>query len=95
MEGISIHPGVPRVILFHIVVRIPSVPILLAESTMIKLHEPDSTLHQTAGHDALPAERLGDLLVQPVELARGFRTTSPQGDLGPQGRESDQFPSAP
>ena len=70
----TVHLGrVPRVILLHIVVRIPGVPILLPEPAMIKLHEPDSALHQAASHQALPAKWLGDLLVQPVQFARGLR----------------------
>src|SRR5262245_56653709 len=55
--------GVAGVVYLHVVVGVPGVQILLAKAAVIELHEADATLHEAAGHEALPAERLRDLLV--------------------------------
>ena len=56
------------VIGLHIRVRIPRVGVLIAHAAVEQLNESHAVLHEPARHQALPAERFGDLVVQPVQL---------------------------
>ena len=62
-----------RVVRLDVPVRVPRVDVLVADAAREDLHEPHAVLDQPARHQALPAERLGDLVVEAVQLFRGVR----------------------
>ena len=64
--------GVLRVIGFDVAVRVPGVDVLIAHAAVEQLHEADAVLDQPPRHQTLPAERLGDRIVEAVEVARRF-----------------------
>ena len=63
--------GVLGVVGLDVVVRVPGVGVLVADAARENLHEADAALDEPARHQALPAERLGDLVVEAVERLRG------------------------
>ena len=65
--------GVQRVILHEVAVGVPGVGVLVAHPAHEELDEPDPALDEPARHEALPAERLGELFVEAVELPGRFR----------------------
>ena len=63
--------GMLGVVLLQVAVRVPGVGVLHTQSSVEQLHEADATLDQAARHETLSAERLGDFLVEAVELFGG------------------------
>ena len=53
---------------FDAVVSVPGVHVGMHVGPLIKLHEAYAALHQSARHQALLTERLGDRIVQSVQL---------------------------
>ena len=64
--------GVLRVIRLDVVVRVPGIGVLVADAAGKDLDEPHAALDQPPRHQALPAERLADRLVEAVERLRGL-----------------------
>ena len=65
--------GVLRVIRLDVAVRVPRIGVLVAHPAVEQLHESHAVLDQPARHQALPAERLRDRVVEPVQLPRRLR----------------------
>jgi hypothetical protein len=61
--------GVLRVVRFQVAVRVPRVRVLVAHPSVEELHEADAALDESPRHEALPAEWLGDRVVESVQLS--------------------------
>ena len=48
--------------------RVPRIGVLIAHAALEQLHETHAVLDQPAREQALPAERLGDRIVEAVQL---------------------------
>ena len=51
---------------FDIAVRVPRIDVLVSHATVEQLNESHAVLDKAPSHQALPAERLGDFVVQAV-----------------------------